>query len=861
MAIDRERVLPIFIEEEMKSSYIDYSMSVITARALPDVRDGLKPSNRRILVAMNDLNLQPGRGHRKCAKIAGDTSGNYHPHGEGVVYPTLVRMAQDFNMRYPLVDGQGNFGSIDGDAAAAMRYTEARLTAIAVEMLEDLDKETVAFVDNYDGTRQEPTVLPGKFPNLICNGASGIAVGMATNIPPHNLNEVVAALSALIDNPEITDDELLALVPGPDFPTGGIISGRSGIASAYRTGRGKVTLRAKANVETQKNGKESIIVSEIPYQVNKSNMIERIAELVHDKTIEGISDLRDESDRDGMRVVIELKRDAQTEVVLNQLWKHSMMQTTFGIIMLSLVDGTPRVMGLRDMLDEFLKHRHAVVERRTKFDLKKAEDRAHILEGLKIALDRLDAVITLIRSSQTPADAKEGLQREFGLSEIQAQAILEMRLQRLTGLEREKIEEEYRDTIQAIEEFRSILASRAKRMAIIKTELSGLAEKYGDARRTMIVDEEGELSVEDLIAEEDMVITVTHSGYIKRLSTSSYRRQNRGGRGVRGMETKAEDAVEHLFIAGTHDYILFFDEGGQVYWVKVHEIPTGGRMAKGKSIANLLELKNGQGVAAFVPVRKFADDEFVVLATRSGQIKKTPLSAFANPRRGGIIAMNIPGDDKVIEAAITSGDNHLLLATRNGFAVHFHESDVRPMGRTAYGVRGVSLGADDVVVDMVAIKRASSILSVTENGYGKRTEVGEYRLTRRGAKGVINIKTSERNGKVVAVKEVLDEDELMLVTAKGVINRQSVRSISVIGRNTQGVRLVRLDDGDKVVDVARVVSESEEAVELAEQSKARTSSGGDALNRALDRAMEDFSEEAEEEDEYEDEGGPGDEEE
>ncbi len=839
MAMERERVLPVLIEEEMKSSYIDYSMSVITARALPDIRDGLKPSNRRILVAMNDLNLQPGRGHRKCAKIAGDTSGNYHPHGEGVVYPTLVRMAQDFNMRYPLVDGQGNFGSIDGDAAAAMRYTEARLSAIAVEMLADLDKDTVEYVDNYDGTRQEPTVMPGRFPNLICNGASGIAVGMATNIPPHNLLEVTAALTAIIDHPDLDDEEIFKLIPGPDFPTGGIIHGQGGIASAYRTGRGKITLRAKANVETQKNGKVSIVVSEIPYQVNKSNMIEKIADLVRDKVIEGISDLRDESDRDGMRMVIELKRDAQAEIVLNQLWKHSMMQSTFGIIMLSLVDGQPVVLNLRGLLEHFLKHRHEVIERRVRFDLRKAEARAHILEGLKVALDQLDAVITLIRGSKTPPEAKEGLIKKFKLSDIQAQAILDMRLQRLTGLEREKIEDEYKEMIQTIEELRSILATKAMRMAIIRTELEELAKKYGDTRRTLIIDEEGELSVEDLIAEEDMVITITHSGYIKRLSTSSYRRQNRGGRGVRGMNTKAEDIVEHLFIAGTHDYILFFDEAGQVYWVKVHQIPAGGRMAKGKSIANLLDLKNGKGIAAFVPVRKFADDQFVVMATRNGQIKKTPLSAFANPRRAGIIAMQIPGDDEVIEAAITSGDDYLLLATRNGFAVHFHEGDVRPMGRTAYGVRGVSLGKDDVVIGMVAIKRASTILSVTENGYGKRTPINEYRLTKRGARGVINIKTTDRNGKVVAIKEVLDSDELMLVTAQGVVNRQSVGSISVIGRNTQGVRLVRLDLNDTVVDVARVVKETEEAVDAAEQSQQEMAGDRNALDQAVERAVED----------------------
>lgn len=847
MAMDRERILPIFIEEEMKTSYIDYSMSVITARALPDVRDGLKPSNRRILVAMNDLNLQPGKGHRKCAKIAGDTSGNYHPHGEGVVYPTLVRMAQDFNLRYPLIDGQGNFGSIDGDSAAAMRYTEARLSAVAVEMLADLDRDTVVFVDNYDTTRTEPTVLPGRFPNLICNGATGIAVGMATNIPPHNLTEVTQGLLAIIDNPDLDVESLIEHIPGPDFPTGGIIYGRRGIEQAYRTGRGKVLLRARINTETQKNGRASLIISEIPYQVNKSNLVEKIADLVRDKVVEGISDLRDESDRDGMRVVIELKRDALPEIVLNQLYKHSQIQTTFGIIMLSLVNGEPKVLTLRQQLDEFLKHRHYVVERRAKFDLKKAEARAHILEGLKIALDQLDAVITLIRGSKNPAEAKTGLIKSFKLSEVQAQAILEMRLQRLTGLEREKIEGEYRDVIKHIEKLSGILASKTQRMAIVRTELVEIEEKFGDDRRTMITEDEGEISIEDLIAEEEMVITITHSGYIKRLSTSSYRRQNRGGRGVRGMETKSEDVVEHLFIAGTHDYILFFSTRGHMHWLKVHAIPKGGRMAKGKSIANLLELKGGNRIAAFIPVRKFSDDEFVVLATKQGQIKKTPLSAFANPRSGGIIAMQIPNDDEVIEAAITSGEDDLLLATRNGFAVHFHESDVRPMGRTAYGVRGVNLSEDDLVVGMIAIKRTCTVLSVTENGFGKRTDVDQYRMTRRGAKGVINIKTTDRNGKVVAVMEVLDSDELMLVTEQGVINRQSVGSISVIGRNTQGVRLVRLDQGDRVVDVARVVSESSDSAAMSDapedgSADHEAADGRGALDEAVDRAMEDAGE-------------------
>jgi DNA gyrase subunit A len=810
MALEREKIVPVYIEEEMKSSYIDYSMSVITARALPDVRDGLKPSNRRILVAMNDLNLAPGRPHRKCAKIAGDTSGNYHPHGEQVVYPTLVRMAQDFNMRYVLVDGQGNFGSIDGDAPAAMRYTEARLAPVAMEMLEDLDKETVNFVPNYDETRQEPMVLPSKFPNLICNGASGIAVGMATNIPTHNLSEVVNALVALIDNPDLEDERLLDHIPGPDFPTGGIIQGKRGISEAYRTGRGRVILKARVNAEKQKSGKESIVITEIPYQINKSNLLERIAQLVRDKLIDGISDLRDESDRDGMRIVVELKRDAQTEVVLNQLFKHTQMQATFGVIMLALVDGQPRVLTLKEMLTFFLEHRHEVVTRRTQFELNKAEQRAHILEGLKIALDHIDAVIKLIRSSKTPEEAKQGLMTKFKLSEIQAQAILDMRLQRLTGLEREKIEQEYLDVIKLIEKLKGILESKTKRMNIIKEELTELKKKYGDARRTEISEEEeGEFTIEDLIAEEDMVITITHSGYIKRLSVTSYRRQGRGGRGVIGIETKEQDFVEHLFIASTHNYILFFTPKGRCHWVKVHEIPVGGRLAKGKPIVNMLDLGEEEKIAAFVPVREFDDKHFVAMATRNGVIKKTLLSAFSNPRRGGINAMNIPEDDSLIEAKITDGTCDMVLATREGQAIRFHEDKVRDMGRTAYGVRGIRLEKDDRVIGMVVVKRDTTLLSVTENGYGKRTDIADYRVTNRGGKGIINIKTTQKNGKVVDIKEVLTDDELMLITQKGIIIRQPVKQISVIGRATQGVKLINLDAGDRVVDVARVVTGEE----------------------------------------------------
>jgi DNA gyrase subunit A len=809
MVMEREKIVPVYIEEEMKSSYLDYSMSVITARALPDVRDGLKPSNRRILVAMNDLNLAPGRPHRKCAKIAGDTSGNYHPHGEQVVYPTLVRMAQDFNMRYVLVDGQGNFGSVDGDAPAAMRYTEARLSHVAMEMIEDLDKETVKFVPNYDDTRKEPTVLPSRFPNLICNGASGIAVGMATNIPTHNLAEVVDALVALIDIPEMEDDKLLDYISGPDFPTGGIIYGRRGIKEAYQTGRGRIVLRAKANIEKQKSGKESIIVTEIPYQINKSNLLERIAELVRDKLIDGIADLRDESDRDGMRIVMELKRDAPAEIALNQLFKHTQMQTTFGVIMLALVDGQPQVLTLKQMLSHFIEHRHDVVTKRTQFELKKAEQRAHILEGLKIALDHIDAVIKLIRGSKTPEDAKNGLMKQFKLSEIQAQAILDMRLQRLTGLEREKVEQEYLDVIKLIEKLKGILESKSQRMNIIKEELLELKKKYGDERRTEIREEEEEFTIEDLVAEEDMVITITHSGYMKRLSVTSYKRQARGGRGVIGIETKEEDFVEHLFIASTHHYILFFTPKGRCYWIKVHEIPVGGRLAKGKPIVNMLDLGEEEKVAAFVPVREFDDNHFVVMSTRKGVIKKTVLSAFSNPRRGGINAMNVPEDDKLIEVEITDGNCDIILGTRQGQAIRFHEDKVRDMGRGAYGVKGITLEKEDFVIGMVVVKRDTTLLSVTENGYGKRSSISEYRVTNRGGKGVINIKASERNGKVVTIKEVVDEDELMLITQKGIIIRQPVKQIKVIGRNTQGVKLINLDSGDKVVDVARVVKSEE----------------------------------------------------
>ncbi len=807
MAIKRQKIETIYLEEEMKSSYLDYSMSVITNRALPDIRDGMKPSNRRILVAMNDLHLAPGKGHRKCAKIAGDTSGNYHPHGEQVVYPTLVRMAQDFNLRYPLVDGQGNFGSIDGDGAAAMRYTEARLTHIAVEMLADLEKDTVDFMPNYDGTISEPKVLPGRFPNLLCNGTTGIAVGMATNIPPHNLNEICEAILRVIEDTECTNDDLIEIVPGPDFPTGGIINGRAGIEQAYKTGKGHISVRAKAGVEPMKNNRESIIISEIPFQVNKSNLIEKIADLVRDKRIEGISDLRDESDRDGMRIVIELKRDVQADIILNQLYKHTTMQNTFSANMLSLDHGVPKLMTLKQMIDCFIEHRHEVVTRRTKYELKKAEDRAHILEGYRIALDNIDAVIELIKKSKDTPSAHAGLMKKFKLSERQATAILEMRLQRLTGLERQKIENEYAALIKRISELKAILASKPLRMQIIKDETKELANKYGDERRTEIQDAVDDMTVEDLIAEEEMVITISHLGYVKRLSVTQYKKQQRGGKGVKGIETRDEDFAEHLFIASTHDYILFFSTKGRVYWVKVHTIPTSGKLAKGKPIINLCQIEKGESITAFCKVRNFTEDNFVVMATKNGQIKKTPLTAFSNPRKAGVNAMNLPSNDELIEATITDGEYEIVLATRMGMAIRFPEEKVRSMGRTAYGVRGINLAKNDYVIGMVAVKRDSSLLVVSENGYGKRTKIDDYRMTNRGGKGVINMKASERNGEVVTIKEVLDQDELILMTQNGIANRQSVKDIKVIGRNTQGVRLIKLKGDDKVTDVARVVND------------------------------------------------------
>jgi DNA gyrase subunit A len=809
----RDRVVPIYVEDEMRNSYIDYSMSVIVSRALPDVRDGLKPVHRRVLVAMRELNLFHDRPFRKSAKITGDVTGNYHPHGTAAVYETMVRLAQDFSMRYPLVDGQGNFGSVDGDAPAAERYTEARLSEFAEEMLRDMEKETVDMRPNYDESREEPVVLPAAVPNLLVNGSAGIAVGMATNIPPHNLREIVDAIHHVIDNPECPIEDLLKLVEGPDFPTAGIIYGRQGIHDCYTTGRGHITVRAAATIEELKKDRQAIIVTEIPYMVSKSALLEKIADLVKEGTLDGISDLRDESDRDGMRVVIELKRDAQPRVVLNQLYKHTQMQTTFGANMLALVGKRPVTLTLKEMIQHYIAHRQDVVVRRTQFDLAEAERRAHILEGYKIALDNIDEIVALIKGSANTERAREGLMTRFGLSEIQANSILEMRLARLTGLERQKIEDEYLEVIQLIERLRAILASPAKVLTLIKDELGVVREKFGDERRTRIEAASGELDIEDLIAEEDMVITLSHAGYIKRLPLTAYRSQRRGGRGVTGAGTREEDFIEHLFVASTHAYMLVFTDRGRVHWVKVHEIPQAGRAAKGKAIVNLVDMGQAERVAAVLTVKEFDATRFLLMATAQGTVKKTPLDAYANPRRGGIVAIGIEEGDRLIDVVITDGTQDIILSKRDGQAIRFRETDVRPMGRTAHGVRGVTLEENDAVVGMIAVKRAASLLVATENGYGKRTPISEYRVTGRGGKGIISIQANDRNGFVVAAIEVVPEDEVMLITRGGIIIRTPVAGISEIGRNTQGVRLINLEPGDQLIDVARVEEkeESEEA--------------------------------------------------
>lgn len=813
MADKRDRVIPIYIEDEMKSSYMDYSMSVIVSRALPDVRDGLKPVHRRILYGMLELGLRHNRPHRKSARIVGDVLGKYHPHGDSAVYDSMVRMVQEFSLRYPLVDGQGNFGSVDGDSAAAMRYTEARLNAVAEDILTDLDKETVDFVPNFDESLQEPKVMPSLFPNLLVNGASGIAVGMATNIPPHNLTEIIDALEAVIENPEIDVKELLTCVSGPDFPTGGIIYGSQGIREAYTTGRGRVVLRAKANVEKGKGNKEALIVTEIPYQVNKSNLITSIANLVKNKKIEGISDLRDESDRDGMRIVIELRRDAQPQVILNSLYKHTQMQTTFGVILLALVNDRPQVLTLKDMLTLFIKHRHEIILRRTRFLLDKAEKRAHILEGLKIALDNIDEIVQLIKKSRNPETAKTGLMKTFKLSEIQAQSILDMRLQRLTGLERKKIEDEYLALIKEIARLKSILDSKDRQMALIKSELLEIKEKYGDGRRTEIIRQTEEFSVEDFIAEEDMVITISLGGYIKRFPVSGYKRQNRGGKGVKGADTSREDSVQHLFIASTHHYILFFTDRGKCYWLKVHELPQVGRNSRGRAMVNLIQVEKGERIAAVVPVKSFDEEKFLFMATSLGQVKKTELAAFSHPRKDGIKAITIKPGDHLIDAKLTDGNQDIILGTTHGKAIRFNESNVRAMGRTASGVRGISLAKSDHVVGMVVVRREGTLMVVTDKGFGKRSSNADYRITSRGGKGVITMKCNDKIGNMIAMMDVVDEDDLIIITTNGQVIRQQIDKLKVLGRATQGVHLIRLDDDDSVADVARVVREDDEESE------------------------------------------------
>ncbi len=811
--IQGERVVPRTIEEEMRDSYLDYSMSVIVQRALPDVRDGLKPVHRRILYGMNELGLGSGRPSKKSARIVGEVMGKFHPHGDAAIYDALVRMAQPFAMRYPLVEGQGNFGSIDGDGAAAMRYTEARLQKMAEELLADIDKETVELVANYDETMREPSVLPSRIPNLLVNGSSGIAVGMATNIPPHNLREVVEALVALIDDPDLTVDDLSQFVPGPDFPTGGIIYGLAGVRSAYHTGRGRVVVRARPVVESPRGGRDRIVITEMPFQVDKSRLIERVADLVNDKKIEGIADIRDESDRDGMRLVFELKRDAVPEVVLNNLYAHSSLQTTFGVIMLALVDGVPRVIDLKQVLTHYLDHRHQVVTRRTNYDLAKAREREHIFEGLKIAVDNLDEVIGIIRSSADANAAREALMARFELTEIQAREILDMRLARLTGLERQKIEDELRMLKELIFDLEGILASREARMGIVRDELLQVAELYGDERRTELVEETGEFTIEDMIAEEDMVISVTRAGYIKRFPVSGYRRQKRGGKGMAGHLPKPEDVIRHLFVASTHNYLLFFTDRGRCYWLKVHEIPSLGRAARGKPIVNMIEINPGERVAAMVNVARFDDKHYVFFATRKGTIKKTPLSAFSHPSRRGIIAIRVPEDDALAGADLTDGSCDIVLGSSIGKAVRFNEHDVRPMGRTAAGVVGIRLEKGQRLVGMVVMRREGTLLVATESGYGKRSSLSEYRLTRRGAQGVMAMRTNERTGPMVAIMEVVDSDDLFIMTASGRVIRQQVSAIPTIHRVTQGVRLQRLAEGDLISDIAKVVRDEEEGEE------------------------------------------------
>jgi len=813
---NRERILPRLIDDEIKESFINYSMSVIVSRALPDVRDGLKPVHRRVLYAMNDLGLVPGRPYKKCATVVGDVLGKYHPHGDSSVYDALVRMVQEFSLRYPLIDGQGNFGSVDGDNAAAYRYTESRLMPIAMELLADIDKNTVNYIPNFDDNLEEPSVLPAGIPNLVVNGSSGIAVGMATNIPPHNLREVVTAIVHMIDNPDATPGDLRKFIKGPDFPTGAYIYGRAGIRDYQDTGRGRIIMRARAVIEEKESSNKSqIVVTEFPYQVNPAKLEKDIAELVRDKKLDGIADLRNESDREGLRLVIELKRDAIPRVVLNQLYKHTVMQSTFGVIMLALVPDArtgslvPKVMPLKEVLEHYIAHRHEVIVRRTQFDLDKAAEREHILEGLKIAVDNIDEVIKVIRKAPDTPTANGQLQKRFKLSERQAEAILNMRLAKLTGLEIEKLEEELKEVRAHIKDLRALLASKDARMKVLKDELLEISKKYGDERRTEITSDEGEFTIEDLIAEEEMVVTISHSGYIKRTSASTYKKQRRGGRGNNGATLKDEDFIEHLFIASTHDYVLIFTDDGRCFWLKVHEIPQAGRAAKGKPIVNMINVSPDTKVSAIVTVREFPDDQFLLFATKKGTVKKTALSQYSNPRAAGIKAIKVEDGDELIDVQVTTGTNDIVLATRHGLSIRFHEQDVREMGRDTTGVKGIELGPRDELIGMVVIKREANLLVVTERGMGKCSPIDDYRVQRRGGKGIITVHRTDKTGDAVSIKEVLPDDELMLITKQGIAIRMPVKGIRVAGRNTQGVKLVNLEAHDHVMGVARVVPDDD----------------------------------------------------
>ena len=807
---NRDNTLPRDIVDEMKESYLNYSMSVIVSRALPDVRDGLKPVHRRILYGMSELGSSWNRPYKKSARIVGDVLGKYHPHGDSSVYDALVRMAQDFSLRYELVDGQGNFGSIDGDNAAAMRYTESRMTKLSSEMLKDLEKDTVDWGLNFDETLKEPTVLPSQVPTLLINGSEGIAVGMATKIPPHNLKEIINGLVALIENPNISTEEIMEHIKGPDFPTAGLIMGIDGLKSAYKTGRGKIKMRARAHIESAPSGKDSIVITEVTYQTNKSNLVEKIADLVRDKKIVGITDLRDESDKDGIRIVVETKRDSVPEVILNQLYKHTQLQDTFGIILLALVNGVPKIMALKEILNHFIDFRHEIIVRRTTFELKEAEARAHLLEGLKIALDNIDEVIKIIRGSKNPTQAKEGLMNGFNLSDVQAQAILDMRLQKLTSLEVDKVVDEYKEVIKTIAHLKGILESKKQRMDIIKGELLNIQEQYGDERLTEIIPVDADFSMEDMIAEEEVVLTITHQGYIKRTTANTYRTQRRGGRGVQGAMSKEEDFVEHLFIANTHNYMLFFTDKGKCYWLKVYDIPQGGRAARGRAIVNLIGCEPNEKVEAFVSVKDFDDSHYIVMATQKGIVKKTVLSAYGKPRKGGIYAIEIRDGDKLIEARISNGEHDILLGTSEGKSIRFSENDIRPSGRKTMGVKGIKLGSEsDQLVGMLVVRREGTVLVATEKGMGKRTDVIQYRTQTRGGKGVMTMRCTDKTGKMVNIMEVVDSDDLIIITNSGVLMRQPVAEIRTIGRVTQGVKLVKLDDGASISSITRVISEDE----------------------------------------------------